>query len=723
MPKTPKKVFCTLGPSSLNPRIIERLDLLHVDLFRLNLSHTPVVEIEPLVELIRTHSSVPVCLDTQGAQARTGTFTGGSATLAAGAMVTILPFPAMGDAATVPIYPPGVLPQLLANDLISIGTDGTLLQVIDPGPPCVAYTINKGTVGENKAISIVGKTIELPPLTDSDLAAVNLAIKLNIPQIALSFTNRRSDVELLRNLMGPETQIIAKVESRAGVENLTGILEVADAVLIDRGDLSREVAVERLPYVQKEIISRAKSAGVPVYVATNLLESMVTSPAPTRAEVNDVINTLIDGADGLVLAAETAIGQYPVECATMIQRLIRQYESSISWPEQSNSLSASGLIAPHGGPLVENILEEHDSTALRTLPRLELDQYGMTDARQLAIGTYSPLDGFMNREQLESVLTKSRLPGGEVWTMPILLQLPAGITPSYLRGETVAITHLGEIQGLLEIDECFTYQLDNLALSWFGTCDSEHPGVARLLKGSDRFLAGKVSLLSQSSACRWPYELTPRQTRFIFDHNNWERVLGFHTRNVCHRAHEYLQFTALAEQSCDGVLIHPVVGPKKSGDFSSEIILKTYRLLIRDHFPPNTSVLGGFGTYSRYAGPREAVFTALCRQNFGCSHFLVGRDHTGVGNVYSPIASQRVFEDLGDIGITPVFFDEVYYCERCGEHVEKCTHGTEFKRRISGTATRKALLQGEQLPEWHMRESVSRLILDELEWGATVFNP
>ena len=721
MPKVPSKLFCTLGPSSLNPRTIERLDLLRVDLFRLNLSHTPVAQIEPLLELIRSHSSVPVCLDTQGAQARTGTFSGGSAPLAAGTMVTILPFPAMGDAATVPIYPPEVVPQLLANDLISIDNNGTLLQVIDPGPPCIAYVINKGAIGENKAISIVGKTIVLPPLTDSDYAAINLAIKLKISQIALSFTNRRSDVELLRNLMGTETRIIAKVESRAGVENLTGILEVADAVLIDRGDLSREVAVERIPYVQKEIIDKAKSAGVPVYVATNLLESMVTSPVPTRAEVNDVINTLIDGTDGLVLAAETAIGQYPVECATMIQRLIRQYEYSINWPEQSNSLSASGLIAPHGGLLVENILEE-DPTALRSLPRLELDQYGMTDARQLAIGTYSPLEGFMNREQLESVLTKSRLPGGEVWTMPILLQLPVGITPSYRRGETVAITHLGDIQGLFEIEECFTYQLDNLALSWFGTYNSEHPGVARLLKGSERFLAGKVSLLSQSSACRWPYELSPKQTRFIFDHNNWERVLGFHTRNVCHRAHEYLQFTALAQQNCDGLLIHPVVGPKKCGDFSSEIILKTYRHLIRNHFPPNTSVLGGFGTYSRYAGPREAVFTALCRQNFGCSHFLVGRDHTGVGNVYSPIASHRVFEDLGDIGITPVFFDEVYYCERCGEHVEKCAHGTEFKRSISGTATRKALIQGKRLPEWHMRESVSRLILNELELGATVFN-
>jgi len=304
-----------------------------------------------------------------------------------------------------------------------------------------------------------------------------------------------------------------------------------------------------------------------------------------------------------------------------------------------------------------------------------------------------------------------------------LLQLPASITASHSKGDSLAITHNGEIQALLDVDESFTYKLDQLAERWFGTANADHPGVARLLRGSDQFLAGKVSLLPQSTSGQWPHELSPRQSRFIFDHNHWERVLGFHTRNVCHRAHEYLQLTALADHSCDGIFIHPVVGPKKTGDFSSEIILKTYRLLIRDHYPPNTAVLGGFGTYSRYAGPREAVFTALCRQNFGCSHFVVGRDHTGVGNYYSPNDSQRLFEELDDIEIKPILFDEVYYCEKCLSHVQDCAHGIKYKRSISGTEARMTLSQGKILPEWHMREPISRLILDEIRSGATTFNP
>jgi len=723
-----KKFLCTLGPSSLNGKTIERLNHMNVDLFRINLSHTPVEQISPIVELIRAHSTVPICLDTQGAQARTGGFKDGTITLTNGEIVSIVPDPGMGSASAVSIYPSHVVSQLEINDLISLDHNGTLLQVIDVGPPCTAFVINGGAVGANKAISLAGKTLRLPPLTDSDWEAVNEAIRLNIPTIALSFTNSRGDVKLLRGIVGTETTIIAKVESEIGVENLEGILEVADAILIDRGDLSREVAVERLPYVPKEIIRRAKIAGTPVYVATNLLESMVTSPVPTRAEVNDVINTLMDGADGLVLAAETAIGQYPVECAAMIQKLIRQYESPIASPDSANSFTspASGLVEPHGGRLVDNVLSSLDPASLVELPRLELDQFGMTDVRQLAIGTYSPLEGFMNREWLESVLARNRLPDGTAWTMPILLQLPgeaaANGLKSYIKGETLALTYQGEVQALLHIEECFSYELNNLADGWFGTSDAAHPGVAHLLNGSDRFLAGKITLLSGSSACRYPHELSPSQTRFIFNHNNWERVLGFHTRNVSHRAHEYLKFTAMEDQSCDGIFIHPVVGPKKAGDFSSEIILKTYQLLIREHYPPKSAILAGFGTYSRYAGPREAVFTALCRQNFGCSHFLVGRDHTGVGNFYSPNESQRLFDNLGDISIKPVFFGEVYYCERCDSHVESCAHGSDFKRSISGTETREALSQGKMLPEWHIREPVSRLILEELKNGTVVFN-
>jgi len=719
-----KKVICTLGPSSLDPETIQRLDSLKVDLFRLNLSHTPVDQIEPLAELIRANSSVPICLDTQGSQARTGSLPGGTMELSPGFVVELVSDGVSGESGSfLPIQPASLLYQLAVNDLISVDFGSAMIQVIEIGSRCFAQTVYGGTAGSNKALSIVGTSIDLPPLTESDYKATALALQLGIDFIALSFANSKEDVQHLRSLVGPNIRIIAKVESWDGLDNLDGILEVADSVLIDRGDLSREVALETLPFAQKEIIGRANAAGVPVYVATNLLESMVTSPRPTRAEVNDVMNTLIDGADGLVLAAETAIGEYPVQCVRMIQGLIHQYEGRQSFPQQAATPPSSGLITPHGGRLVEHILYDYDMADLKELPALEVDKYEITDIYQLAVGAYSPLSGFMDREELESVLDKNRLPGGSVWTMPILLQLPEINLNGFSRGETIALTSNGEIQALIKASDCYSFDLHKLANRWFGTADIAHPGVARLLAGTGRFLAGQIEMLSGSYLRHQPYELSPRQTRLLFDHLLWERVVGFHTRNACHRGHEFIQLTAMANTQSDGLFIHPVVGPKKSGDFSGDIILKTYQKMIRDHYPPNRAVLGGFVSYSRYAGPREAVFTALCRQNFGCSHFIIGRDHTGVGDHYAPNAAQRLFDEVGDMGITPVFFDEVYYCDRCQSHVESCSHGADSTNRISGTVARETLNQGEILPEWYMREALSRLIIDEIKAGAQVFTP
>jgi ATP sulfurylase len=271
------------------------------------------------------------------------------------------------------------------------------------------------------------------------------------------------------------------------------------------------------------------------------------------------------------------------------------------------------------------------------------------------------------------------------------------------------------------LEECYTYDLEQLAGKWFGTTDSNHPGVAGLMRGSSNFLAGKVDLVNHSSRSRNLHELTPAQTRVIFERLQWQRVVGFHTRNVAHRAHEHLQLTALVDHHADGVFIHPVIGPKKTGDFSTDIILKTYQHLIVNHYPQNKVVLGGFATYARYAGPREAVFTALCRKNFGCSHFIVGRDHTGVGDFYPADASQRLFDELGDMVIQPIFFDEVYYCQKCMTHVEQCGHGRDYSQKISGTLAREMLSQGQSLPEWYMRPSVSSLILEELKNGGEVF--
>ena len=716
-----KKILCTLGTTSLNPQVIRRLAELNVGLFRLNLSHTPPNRVAEFVRLIRGNSDTPVCLDTQGAQMRTGSFATGSINLETGTIVELVAAPEMGDETRIPIYPAIVLPQLIMGDLFTLDTDAVPLQVIEEAPNWRARVLSRGNVGSNKAASI-DRTILLPHLTDADREAIEIGRQEGVTHFALSFANRRSDVESLRELVGKDAQIISKIESRSGLSNLHDIMAVSDAILIDRGDLSREVAIEGLPFIQKEIISQANMAQVPVYVATNLLESMVTSPRPTRAEVNDVINTLLDGADGLVLAAETAIGEYPVQCASMINSLISQYESQSRVSGLDNLEAAtSPLITPHGGSLVQRIVSGYDSQAIDSLPRLLVDERVIMDVAQIAIGTFSPLQGFMGIDALESVLDHHRLPDGTAWPLPILLQLPEASKDTPSLGETMGLTTGERVEALLHVDECFSFDLEELAKRWFGTADTAHAGVAKLLKGSNQFISGTVDLLSNSMPRKRSHELTPAQARHIFEARQWQKVVGFHTRNVPHRAHEYLQFTALNNNQCDGMFIHPVIGPKKSGDFSGDIILKSYQLLIDQFYGSGNALLGGFVTYSRYAGPREAVFTAICRQNFGCSHFIVGRDHTGVGDFYHPDASKQMFEEIGDIAIKPVFFDEVYYCQSCGDYVEHCQHGQDSSERISGTLARTQLQQGNMLPDWYLREPISALILEELKNGNEVF--
>ena len=563
-----KKILCTLGPASLNPRTITRLDELNIDLYRINLSHTSLAELEQWIDLIRNYSNIPICLDTQGAQVRTGIFEGEQIILESEMVVDLISSTKVGDIATVPLYPSTVLPQLAVGDLISIDFESALLQVIEAKPTCRARILNGGVIGSNKAVS-VDRPLSLPPLTDFDIAAVEEGLRLKIKYFALSFANRPGDVDLLRSYVGDEVQIIAKIESRMGLENLTSILDAADAILIDRGDLSREVPLESLPFTQKEIIKQANTAKKPVYVATNLLESMVVSPRPSRAEVNDVINTLLDGADGLVLAAETAIGKHPVGCVNMVQSLIQKFEiqSSPPWVDDYSN-SGSRLIKPHGGKLIDRVLKEYDYQDLQKLPTLNIDDRLYMDVKQIAVGTFSPLEGFMSRDELESVLSINRLPDNSIWPMPILFQLPMDFVSDYIVGETISLVYRNKIRALIDICEHFTYDLDSLAVRWFGTENRDHPGVARLLNGSKHFIAGRVSLLAEDLKRSQAYELTPAQARQTFETRQWQKVVGFHTRNVAHRAHEHLQLTTLSNYHCDGVFIHPVVGPKKKGDFS-----------------------------------------------------------------------------------------------------------------------------------------------------------
>ena len=323
-----KALICTLGPSSLNESVISQLEGVGAASFRINLSHTDLADLERVIHFIQGCTKVPICIDTEGAQIRTGRMNDGVAVVE-GSSVRLVPETIKGDASTIPLMPGYVIEKLGSGTWMSIDFDSVILRIDSVrGGAAEATVVTGGEIGSRKAVT----AFPSPPLStfsEKDLLAIQIAKQNQVREYDLSFCDHQSAVTRLREMVGPDATIIAKIESREGVRNLGEIARFADRILLDRGDLSREVRLEAIPLLQKAIIRKANTLGIPVFVATNLLESMVTRRAPTRAEVNDVINTLLDGANGLVLAAETAIGKYPVEAARMIAALLKEYEGSI----------------------------------------------------------------------------------------------------------------------------------------------------------------------------------------------------------------------------------------------------------------------------------------------------------------------------------------------------------------------------------------------------------
>ena len=718
-----KALLCTLGPASMNDRVIGRLTDLGVMLFRINLSHTGIDELPGVIGFVQQRTAVPLCLDTEGAQIRTGNFIDDSILVRDNTEVRLHSRRVPGDSGNWNLYPIDIVAALRVGDIVSIDFNAVLIQVVAmDGDAVVARVLNGGMIGRNKAVT-VRRDIPLPALTGKDRAALEIGRAMGIADFALSFANSGADVDTIRAVVGPEARLISKIESLNGVRNLEAIAAKSDALLIDRGDLSRQIPIEGIPGAQKSIIARARKAGRRVYVATNLLETMVSSPQPTRAEVNDIFNTLADGADGLVLAAETAIGAYPVECANMIVKMVHAFEQNGEHGSSYyNGDPKSLLVEPHGGRLVHREATAADRAELDRLPAIDLDVTHLVDCQHFAVGTYSPLMGFMDSRTLGSVLDENRLPDGTVWTLPIILQLPEAATRTLGGGARVLLREAGgEGRAILDVDEVFDLDLEAVAGQWFGTASRDHPGVARFLAAGAHAVGGAVTLVRAPRSRFRHIELNPETARYIFTHKGWTKVIAFHTRNAVHRVHEHLILDALEQTGADGVYVNPVTGIKKSGDFLPEPIMRSYQATLDfGYLPRDKVVLGSFSTYSRYAGPREAVFTALRRKNMGCSHFIVGRDHTGVGAFYDPGANRAMFEELGDIGIAPVFFDALGFDPETGAY--RCTRspGTQS---ISGTQVRAALRAGDPLPDWFMRDVVQDVLRSEIAAGGAVFVP
>ena len=327
------KILATLGPSSLNSKTVEKMTEQGVNLFRINLSHTKIEDVEDIVTKIQSWTDVPVCLDSEGAQIRNQDMINESVYFQEGSAVKIHHKPIMGDSENISFTPDNVTQQLQVGDKIRVDFNSVCFIITKREQDYLMATVAEGGhVGSNKAAD-TDSDIVLDPVTPKDKEAFKIGLRLGVKNFSLSFTNSSEDVSQVRKVIGYDANLISKIESIKGVLNLGEILPVVDQILIDRGDLSREVDIEKIPFIQRMIISYAKSKETPVFVATNLLESMIKANSPTRAEANDVASTLLMGASGLVLAAETAIGEYPVEAVDMINSIIKQYNR---WTPESS---------------------------------------------------------------------------------------------------------------------------------------------------------------------------------------------------------------------------------------------------------------------------------------------------------------------------------------------------------------------------------------------------
>jgi pyruvate kinase len=321
-----KKILVTLGPSSLSEGIVKKCADHGVYVFRINLSHTPLKDVEPTINKIRQWTDVPICLDSEGAQMRNENMKSGTVAFSCGDHIKIHFNSVVGDTDNISFTPAGIAQKFAIGDEISVDFNDVSFRIDEIHDDyCLASITHGGEVGSNKAADI-SRELEFDPLTEKDLGAIRIGLDNGVRHFALSFANRREDVEQMRAVCGPDANIICKIESPSGLENLEEIIELADEILIDRGDLSRRIAIEKVPFLQRRIIAMARARKTPVFVATNLLESMVSRKSPTRAEVNDIVSTLLMGADGLVLAAETAIGNYPDKAVEMVRKLIVENE-------------------------------------------------------------------------------------------------------------------------------------------------------------------------------------------------------------------------------------------------------------------------------------------------------------------------------------------------------------------------------------------------------------
>ena len=372
-------------------------------------------------------------------------------------------------------------------------------------------------------------------------------------------------------------------------------------------------------------------------------------------------------------------------------------------------------IAPHGGTLI-NRLATAEKEALFLdkadgLPRVSLDERAFSDLVMIAIGGFSPLDGFMNKADYDTVVTDMRLANGLPWAIPVTLSLSEDIAAPLQEGSLVRLDDpTGRFVGVLELEEKYTYDKAHEAINVYRTDEEAHPGVKVVYEQGAINLAGPVWLLQRDPHPLFPtYQSDPAASRALFRDRNWKTVVGFQTRNPIHRAHEYIQKCAL--ETVDGLFLHPLVGATKSDDISADVRMRCYEIMLEHYFPQDRVILAINPSAMRYAGPREAIFHALIRKNYGCTHFIVGRDHAGVGDYYGTYDAQYIFNEFepAELGIAPMNFEHAFYCTRTGGMATSKTSPSTQEERIhlSGTKVREMLRRGELPPPEFSRPEVA----------------
>ncbi|HLC09811.1 MAG TPA: sulfate adenylyltransferase [Nitrosopumilaceae archaeon] len=370
---------------------------------------------------------------------------------------------------------------------------------------------------------------------------------------------------------------------------------------------------------------------------------------------------------------------------------------------------SKGIAKPHGGRLVNRFTSKNPPGMFSVVVDSDL----ANDIENIADGIFSPLEGFLLQQDLESVIRKGRLANDIPWTIPIMLDVDKQTATKMKDAHDVLLKN-SEDSGfaVLHVEDVYTFDKNAIAKGVYGTTDSKHPGVAKTMAMKDVLVGGKIDYFQRPKEIPIrKYRKTPTETRASFEKTGWKTIVAFQTRNVPHVAHEMLQKASL--NTHDGLFINPLIGKKKSGDFTDEVIVSAYETLINHYYPQNRCYLATLHTEMRYGGPKEAIHHAIMRKNYGCTHIIIGRDHAGVGNYYQPFAAQEIFKEYPDLQIEPVFYPAFFYCKKCLSFASErnCPHGPEFQEQLSGTKLRTMILEGQTPSEYMIRPEISKIIM------------